>query len=566
LNKTTSPANNRTDDAFVAAAAALNAQRSIHSARFRQVAQKLQGHAPEAVEGMVRQYLASYPDDPDALAFLAYAIIGRGRPKEAAALLARTLELAPDFAAARFNYADLLLSLNRFDAARVEAERLLAQDSRNPLFRQLKARVYEALGDVEQARAIAEELVHESPARPDSWMTYGHALRAAGKQEQAIAAYRKAIEFNPTLGIAYSNLAHLKTFRFSDEETAAMEQMVKRSGIAPDDRMNLQFALAKASEDRGAYARAYELYAKGNAAVRLRFVYDAETITAGTRRTKAAFSRELFDARAGAGCPARDPIFIVGRQRSGSTLIEQILASHSAIEGTAELPYIPDIVAEIADVEGPAGGSQYFENLAKLTPEVLARFGEQYLERARLHRKTGRPFFIDKDPGNHFHVGLIGLILPNAKIIDARRNPAAACWSQFTLQFKMTNLRLTEYAQAWRDYAELMAHFDAVLPGKVHRVIYENLVGDTEGEVRRLLDYLELPFEENCLRFYETERPVLTPSSEQVRRPITREAVEHWRHFEPWLGPMLNALGDAFTRYPDVPESIRRAQFQIRDQ
>jgi len=507
---------------------------------------------------VVRHYLGSYPDDPDALAFLAYAIIGRGRRKEAAALLARAIELAPDFAAARFNYVDLLLTLNRIDVARMEAERLLAQDSGNPLFRELKARIHEALGEVEQARAIAEELANENPARADSWMIYAHALRAAGKQEGAIAAYRKAIELKPTLGTAYSNLAHLKTFRFSDAETAAMEQMVKRSDIAADDRMNLQFAFAKACEDRGDYARAYELYAKGNAAVRLRFVYDAETITAGTRRTKAAFNRELFDARAGAGCPARDPIFIVGRQRSGSTLIEQILASHSAIEGTAELPYIPDIVAEIADVEGPAGGSQYFENLANLTPEALAHFGEQYLERARLHRKTARPFFIDKDPGNHFHVGLIALILPNAKIIDARRNPAAACWSQFTLQFKMTNLRLTEYAQAWRDYAELMAHFDTMLPGKVHRVIYENLVGDTEGEVRRLLDYLELPFEENCLRFYETERAVLTPSSEQVRRPITREAVDHWRRFEPWLGSMLNALGDAFTRYPDVPESVRQ--------
>ncbi|HEX3943997.1 MAG TPA: sulfotransferase [Rhizomicrobium sp.] len=559
MKTTIQPANNHTEDAFVAAAAALKAQRSIHSPRFRQVAQTLQGHAPDTVEHVVRQYLASYPDDPDALAFLAYAVIGRGRPKEAAALLARALELAPDFAAARFNYADLLLTLNRFDGARAEVERLLAQDSRSPLFRQLKAGIHEALGEVEQARAIAEELANENPARADSWMTYGHALRASGKQAGAIAAYRKAIELKPTLGIAYSNLAHLKTFRFSYAEAAAMEQMLKRSDITPDDRMNLQFALAKACEDRGDYARAYGLYAKGNAAVRLRFVYDAEAITAGTRRTKAAFSRELFDARGGAGNPGRDPIFIVGRQRSGSTLVEQILASHSAIEGTAELPYIPDIVAEIADVGGPAGGSQYFENLANLTLEALAHFGEQYLERARLHRKTARPFFIDKDPGNHFHVGLIALILPNAKIIDARRNPAAACWSQFTLQFKMTNLRLTEYAQAWRDYAELMAHFDAVLPGKIHRAVYENVVDDTEGEVRRLLDYLELPFEENCLRFYETDRAVMTPSSEQVRRPITREAVEHWRHFEPWLGPMLATLGDAFTRYPEVPEFAPRS-------
>jgi tetratricopeptide (TPR) repeat protein len=508
------------------------------------------------MEQALRQYLASNPDDPDALAFLAYAIVGRGRRKEAAALLAHALELVPDFAAARFNYADLLISLSRFDVASAEADRLLAQDSRNPLFRQLKARIHESLGEVEQARAIAEELAHENPTRADSWMTYGHALRAAGKQDGAIAAYRKAIELQPTFGLAYSNLAHLKTFRFSEAEAAAMEQRLKSFDLTPEARMNLQFASAKAHEDSGDYAGAFELYAKANAAARLRFTYDPEAIAAGTRRTKAAFSREFFDARAGGGCPARDPIFIVGRQRSGSTLLEQILASHSAVEGTAELPYIPDIVAEIADIEGSSGGSQYFENLAKLSPEARTQLGEQYLERARLHRKTGRLFFIDKDPGNHFHVGVIALILPNAKIIDARRNPAAACWSQYTLQFKMTNLRLTEYARAWRDYAELMAHFDAVLPGKIHRVIYENLVSDTDGEVRRLLDYLDLPFEENCLRFYETGRAVMTPSSEQVRRPITREAVDHWRHFEPWLGPMLNTLADAFTSYPDVPAEL----------
>lgn len=556
------PSPRRTDeaakmDAFAAAAAELNRPRPTRNARLQQLARNLQNDNPDRVEHELRQYVAANPRDPEALAFLARRAGHRGRRNEAASLLARAIELAPDFAAARFNYANLLLEQNRFHLALAEVDRLLSEEPRNPLFRLLKVTVLDGLGETLPALALAEELALENPAHANSWITYGHALRAAGKPEGAIAAYRKAIELLPTLGVAYSNLAHLKTFRFSDAETAAMEQLLKRPHLAPDDRVNLQFALAKAYEDRGEYAPAYEFYAKGNAAVRLRFVYDAEAITAGTRRTKAAFNRKLFDAHAGAGCQAPDPIFIVGRQRSGSTLIEQILASHSAIEGTAELPYIPDIVAEIADLEGPAGGSQYFENLANLTPEALTRFGEQYLERARQHRKTARPFFIDKDPGNHFHVGLIALILPNAKIIDARRNPAAACWSQFTLQFKMTNLRLTEYAQAWRDYAELMAHFDAVLPGKIHRVIYENLVSDTEGEVRRLLDYLGLPFEENCMRFYETERAVMTPSSEQVRRPITREALDHWRHFEPWLGPMLNTLGDAFTCYPEVPATLR---------
>ncbi|MBV8799112.1 MAG: sulfotransferase [Alphaproteobacteria bacterium] len=543
-------------DPFATAAANLNARRTVASVRLRHLLGSLQAAAPDRVEHALRQYLATAPDDPDALAHLAYTIVGRGRPKEAAALLHRALELAPDFLAARYNYAELLLNLNRFELASAETNRLLAEDGSNPLFRLLRARTHESLGEIEQARTIAQGLVHDYPLHPDSWMTFGHASRASGHQEQAIAAYRRAIELKPTFGLAYNNLAHLKTFRFSEAEIASMVQALKRSDLTPEDRSNLQFAFAKSCEDRADYARAFEFYAKANAAMRLRFVYDADAITAGTRRTKAAFTRDFFEQRSGWGCPAPDPIFIVGRQRSGSTLLEQILASHSAIEGTTELPYIPEIVGEIADVEG-TGGANYFENLAKLSPEQLARFGEQYLQRSQLHRKAGKPFFIDKDPGNHFHVGLIALILPNAKIIDARRNPAAACWSQFTLQFKMTNLRLTEFARAWRDYAELMAHFDAVLSGKVHRVIYEDLVTNTEAEVRRLLEYLGLPFEESCLRFYETERAVMTPSSEQVRRPINRQAIDHWRHFEPWLGPMLKTLGEAFTLYPAVPPEWR---------
>jgi tetratricopeptide (TPR) repeat protein len=542
-------------DAF-AAAAELGARRPIRSARLRQLVQAFPGAPTEHIEQEVRRHLSINPEDADALSFLAQALIQRGRRREAAELLARCLDIAPDFAAARFNYADLLFTLNRFDAALEQINTFLADNPHSPIARRIKAKVLESLGDISQSVAIIAELSKENPNWAESWIEYGHALRAAGRLAECVAAYRKAIELKPDSGLAYINLANLKTFRFSDAELAAMLELSKRSHIDPDDRINLQFALAKAYEDRDDYIRAFEHYAKGNAAVRMRFSYDPDALTAGMRRTKAAFTREFVQARAGMGCPAPDPIFIVGRHRSGSTLIEQILASHSAIEGTAELPYIPDIVAEIADVEGPAGGAHYFENLAKLTPEQLKAYGEAYLERARLHRKTSRSFVIDKNPGNHFHVGLIALILPNAKIIDVRRNPAAVCWSQFTHHFTMTNLRLTEFARGWREYAELMAHFDSVLPGKVHRVFYEYLVTDTEAEVRRLLDYLRVPFEEKCLRFYESERAVLTPSSEQVRRPITREALDHWRHFEPWLGALKAALGSALTWYPDVPKEL----------
>jgi tetratricopeptide (TPR) repeat protein len=546
-----------TGDAFAAAAARLNIQRTIRSPAFRQLVERLQQQSPERAVDELRAYVAAHPDDPDGLALLAHMVAQHGRRREAADLLVRCVNLAPGFAAARFNYADLLFTLNRFSAALEQLDILLAQGPDNPLFRQLKAKVLESVGEYVQSREILASLAEENPHRADSWIEYGHALRAAGQQEQSISAYRRAIELNPTSGLAYANLANLKTFRFSDDDHIAMQKLLRQSNVAPDDRIKLQFALAKAHEDRGEYARAFDHYAKGNAAVRLRLSYDPDALTAGIRRTIAFFTPEFFAARRDAGCAAVGPIFIVGRQRSGSTLIEQILSSHSAIEGTAELPYIPDIVADIAEVEGPRGGAEYFESLAKLPPETLRALGEQYLQRAALHRKMGRSHFTDKNPGNHFHVGLIALILPNAKIIDARRNPAAVCWSQFTHHFTMTNLRLTEFARAYRDYVEVMAHFDSVLPGRIHRVIYERLVDDPEAEVRRLLEYLGLPFEESCLRFYETERAVLTPSSEQVRRPVTKEAVDHWRHFEPWLGPMLQTLGPVFANYPEVPNEPR---------
>lgn len=544
-------------DGFAAAVAELSKGHQISSPRLRTLAQGFRSKRPETAEQELRQYLANYPDDADALVMLAQMAARRGRRRERAALLSRAVELSPDFLAIRFDYAEQLFALNRFDAARDQLDALLQRSPRNPLFRQLKAKVLESLGEYAPSLAILEELARENSARAESWLEYGHTLRAVGRQADSVAAYRKAIEAHPGFAIAYANLANLKTFRFDDIDISAMQALLNNPQIGPDDRVNLQFALGKALEDRGAYAHAFEAYSKGNANARLRLNYNPDALTLGMRQTKAAFTKEFFAARAGAGCPAPDPIFIVGRPRSGSTLIEQILASHSNIEGTAELPYIPDIMAEIADVEGPAGGARYFENLARLPPDALERLGEEYLSRARLHRKTARTFFTDKNPGNHFHVGLIALILPNAKIVDTRRNPAAACWSQFTHHFAMANLRLPEFARAWRDYAELMAHFDAVLPGKIHRVIYEDLIANPEAEVRALLDYLGLPLEENCLRFYESERAVLTPSSEQVRQPLTDDAIDHWRHFEPWLAPLLKALGTAYTAYPAAPEELR---------
>jgi hypothetical protein len=338
-----------------------------------------------------------------------------------------------------------------------------------------------------------------------------------------------------------------------------MHEQLRRPDLAPGDRAGFQFALGKAYEDAGDYERSWEQYAKANAAMRIHSTYNPEAHTAAVKANTALFTPEFLRARESWGCKRNDPIFILGRPRSGSTLVEQILASHSAIEGTAELPYIGNLAKRLARRQGHGVvlDTDALAALAALGAAEIEALGEEYLESARLHRKTGRPFFIDKKPDNFLFTGMIHLILPNAKIIDARRHPAASCLSTFKLYSVKGRLRITELGASYRNYVELMAHFDRVLPGKIHRVIYEDMVADPESEVRKLLDYLALPFEEQCLRFYETKRTVLTPSSEQVRRPITKEAVDYWRHFEPWLGPLMKSLGSVLTEYPEVPKEFR---------
>ena len=284
--------------------------------------------------------------------------------------------------------------------------------------------------------------------------------------------------------------------------------------------------------------------------------YDADETTTQMRRTRAILGRSFLAARAGKGSPRPDPIFILGLPRSGSTLVEQILASHSQVEGTHELPHIPALAGRLAGPARRESEGAYPDILAALSPAELAALGEEYLALAQVHRKLGRPFFIDKLPNNFPHAGFIHLILPNAKIIDARRHPLGCCFSGFKQHFAIGQAftyDLTDLGRYYRDYVELMAHFDAVMPGRVHRVIYEAMVADPEGETRRLLDYCGLPFEAGCLKFYENDRAVRTASSEQVRRPIFTDATEHWRHFEPWLDPLKAALGPVLDAYPDVP-------------
>jgi tetratricopeptide (TPR) repeat protein len=463
------------------------------------------------------------------------------------------VELAPSFDNARHNYATVLYRQNKPAEALAQVEVLLKRDPRNPGYRTLRASALARLGETEQANLAYEDVLKAFPNQPKTWMSYGHTLKTAGRQEQCIAAYRKGIALLPSLGEAYWSLANLKTFRFTPAEIAAMRAQLERRDLAQEDRYHFHFALGKALEDEARYAESFEQYTKGNALRRTNLDYNADETSEHVKRCLTLFTAEFFRERMGVGNPAPEPIFIVGLPRSGSTLIEQILSSHSAVEGTMELPDVMAIARRLGGKKKRIQSSAYPEVLATLGPDNFKALGDEYLKRTRIHRRLGRSFFVDKMPNNFLHIGLIHLILPNAKIIDARRHPLGCCFSCFKQHFARGQgftYSLTDIGRYYADYVVLMAHFDTVLPGTVHRIIYEQMVENPKQEVRRLLDFCNLPFEETCLRFYETPRSVRTASSEQVRTPIFTDAVEHWRNFEPWLEPLKQALGPVLTAYP----------------
>jgi len=513
------------------------------------------GRIPEA-ERLLKQHLKQFPTDVAAIRMLAEVAARLGRFADAEALLARCLELAPGFSAARYHYALVLHRQNRTAEALPHLDRLILEDPRHPGYRNLKGAVLNRIGEYGQALAIYEEILAEYPKQAKVWMSYGHSLKTAGRQSQCVDAYRKAVELSPQLGDAYWSLANLKTFRFTPAEIEAMRAQLARTDLSAEDRYHFHFALGKALEDAREFAASFEHYAEGNRLRRAAIHYDARRTSASVDRSRRLFTAEFLAERAGAGAPDADPIFIVGLPRAGSTLVEQILSSHSLVEGTMELPDITAIVQGLTKPRDSGEASRYPDVVAPLGRAELRALGERYLTQTRIQRKMGTPFFIDKMPNNWAYVGLITLILPNARIIDARRHPLSCCFSGFKQHFargQHFSYSLEDIGRYYRDYVALMAHFDAVLPGRVHRVVYEQMVADTESEIRKLLAYCGLPFEDACLRFYENERAVRTASSEQVRQPIFRDAVEHWRNYEPWLGPLKTALGPVLDTYPDAP-------------
>ncbi|MBV9696488.1 MAG: sulfotransferase [Gammaproteobacteria bacterium] len=510
-----------------------------------------------AADARLRAHLAQYPTDVAALRMLAEVAGRLRRYQDAQQLLERCLELAPGFDAARYNYGGVLLRQGNAAGALAQAEQLLAREPRHPGYRNLQAAALAGIGSYAESIEVYARVLKEYPQQAKIWLSYGHSLRTAGRTQDAIDAYRRGIGLEPTLGEAYWSLANLKTLRFTDEDLRCMQEALGRHDLSADDRLQFEFALGKALEDRADYAGSFQHYTLGNALRRQLHPYSAQATTAYTQRCMEVWTPEYFAARAGAGASAADPIFIVGLPRAGSTLIEQILASHSQVEGIMELPQLPAIARDIA--AGQERQEDFPETVGALTHAQLRALGERYLSETRALRRTDAPHFIDKMPNNVFYVGLIQLILPNARIIDARRHPLGcgfSCFRQHFARGQNFTYDLADLGLYYRDYVQLMAHMERALPGRVLRVHYESVVADTAAEVRRILDHCGLAFEEGCLRFYESSRAVRTASSEQVRQPIFTEGLEHWRHFEPWLGPLKTALGPVLAAYPAVPESF----------
>ena len=516
----------------------------------------LRGDRPQAAASLLRQHLQQQPRDVLALRLLAAAATRLEDDIEAERCLQQCLALAPGYAAARYGLACLLARQERIVELLPHIERLLGCDPENVDYLALKAQGLPYIGRSEEALALMQQVVAKNPGEEQAWLVYGDLLRETGAQAAAIASYRRVLELRPGSGIAFISLANLKTFRFESADLANMQQQLALPELRAKDRIQLEFAVGKGLEDAGDFAASFEHYQRGNRLKRATFFYDPEIMTAEVQRSRQLYSNSFFAQRSGWGSTRTDPIFIIGVPRCGSTLLEQMLASHSQVEATRELFDLPRVAFELISAVAEPTAATFPERLGALGRDAIEAVSVTYLERVQEERRLGRARFVDKLLGNWCYLGFIHLLFPRASIIDARRQPLAcglSCYKQLFHVGQKFTYELTEMGRFYRDYARLMQHFDTTLPGRVHRVYYEQLVADPEGELRRLLDYCGLPFEEQCLRFYESGRIVHTLSSEQVRRPIYSGSVGEWRNFEPWLGPLKAPLGALVENYPAHP-------------
>ena len=527
------------------ASACIAKLRSLPSALLQASSLLNEGRVDEA-EAQVRDYFHRHGPHLDALRLLAQVRIKRDVLDDAELLLEEVLEKSPEYHDARSELAGVLMQRRRYLPALMHARQLLQIDPRNRLWRGLYADAVNGLGEYDEALRAYRDLQADMPDDANMRITIGHALRNQGDSAAAIAEFQAATAAPDTAAEAFLSLANVKSYHFGDEELMRMRRL-EAEAAAPrrlTDRYQLCFALGKALEERREYEESFRYYARGNALKRSELVYKSDVTERNLRLQASVCTAEFLAAREGLGCPRPDPIFIVGLPRSGSTLIEQILSSHSKVEGTLELPEIPRLVQQFRTRKA-GEPPRYPGVLAELSPEELRRMGEIYLEETGVYRQRA-PFFIDKMPGNFHDIGFIHLILPNAKIIEARRQAMACCFGNFKQLFangQKFTYDLTEMGHYYRGYIELMEHWHRALPGKILRVQHSHVVQDLEGSVRRILEFCGLEFEPACLEYYKTDRVVRTLSADQVRRPIYREGLDQWRHYEPWLGPLKAALG-----------------------
>jgi tetratricopeptide (TPR) repeat protein len=506
-------------------------------------------------ERVLRIYLAQRGEHIEGMRLLGRICIARGLRDDAELLLGAVVERAPGYRAARADYARALLDQRKYDRSRQEIQRLLELDPGNRAYLRQYGEACIRLGDYEPGINLYRRLLGDAqPGRESaelhSWIAFS--LRAQGRQTEAIQGYRAAIAALPDSGEAWWGLANLKTYRFAEDEIVRMRAAEAAPATPQVDRYHLCFALGKALEDEGRYEESWTFYERGNALKHAEIRYLRAPADAHLRLSKQVCTKEFFDTRRGWGGTDADPIFILGLTRSGSTLIEQILASHSQVEGTQELADIQRIVRALRGRDTHLEDPRYPGVLAELEPQDFRAFGEGFMADTRIYRRTQRPFFIDKLPDNFRDIGLIHLMLPNAKIIDARREPMACCFGNLKQLFsggQEFSYSIGDIAHYYRNYLEFMRHWKEVLPGRILTVQHEDIVENLEGNVRRILDFCGLPFEPACLEFHKTPRDVRTASSEQVRQPISREGLDQWRNYQRWLGPLKDGLGEALSGY-----------------
>lgn len=538
----------KTDEAAKFEKQAIDA--STRSPVHREAARAIAGGDKQKAVAILEALIGRDDSDVVALVMLGLQLSTDGELEHAEPLLRRAVQAAPADVSARIALTEHLHRAKRQTEA-LELLDVLGQSEQTPAALSLRANILRDLGRQEEEIAILEQLAATQP-RPESYQVrLGHALRTLGRIEEAIAAYRAVIAVAPYEGTSWWSLANLKTMKFSDADIAEMEHGLAKPQLSVVNRIRLGFALGKAFEDRGDPERAFRHYDEGNRLRQAIATYKPEKIDNWVDQVEAGYTPEFFSQRATSGFPAPDPIFIIGMQRSGSTLVEQILDSHPQIEGTAELTEFTTIVREQGEI-AHRRGLTFIQHLNGMSPEELEAHGRDYIERTKVYRLSDKPFFTDKMPANWLYVGIIRLWLPNAKIIDVRRHPIACCFANWKQLYGMGlehTYSMDHMGRYYANYVRLLRLVDKVQPGKIHRVIYDRLVDDVEGEVRRLLDYLGLPFDEACLNFHANARSVRTISAEQVRRPINREGLDQWRPYEQWLDPLKQALGPALENW-----------------